>query len=108
MQESDWKVLSKLRPLAVERMYDRIFFHLQSTLNAEEKSHREAVIDTLETVRAAMKEVSRVFDQVRFSRTNASDHLITYFAENLLTEQELAEFSEDAQELVSSWRAQKH
>lgn len=103
MKESDWKLLSKLKPLAVERLYDRIFHDVQGAVAARGKTSRELVHDTKRVVDRGIKEVSAIFDSLNFSRTHADTHLMSMCSANLLTEQELSGFSEETQERLRQW-----
>ncbi|QHF02147.1 MULTISPECIES: hypothetical protein [Pseudomonas syringae group] len=102
MNEKDWKHLSALRETAVERLYDRIFENLKAAVQANEKTGREKVFDAKEAIDAGLKEVRYTFDSLPHSRSNANIILLAMVNAELVTEQEMAGFSEGVQQHISS------
>lgn len=105
MKESDWKLLGKLRPLAVERLYDRILQDVQKAVNAEGKASRELVQETKEAVDDGLDKVYRIFDAYRFSRNNADLNLMFMCRAELLSEEEVSGFSDEVRSDALKWLA---
>jgi hypothetical protein len=103
MKEADWKLLSKLRPVAVERLYDQVFQEVLKTVNAEGKTSRELVLDTKEAVDEGLDKVYRVFDAYRFSRNNFHFNLMFMCRAELLTEEEISGFSDEVRLDALKW-----
>ncbi|MDB6142926.1 MAG: hypothetical protein JWP80_1970 [Pseudomonas sp.] len=103
MKESDWKLLSKLRPLAVDRLYDRILQEVQAAVNGEGKTSRELVQETREAVDDGLDRVYRIFDAERFSRNNARFNLMFMCRADLLTEEDVSGFSDEVREDALKW-----
>ncbi|RMT80699.1 hypothetical protein ALP40_00934 [Pseudomonas viridiflava] len=55
-----------------------------------------------EVIDAGLKEVRYTFDSLRLSRSNANIILLAMVNAELITEQEMAGFSEDVQQHISS------
>ncbi|MGV8916318.1 MAG: hypothetical protein ACOH2R_00700 [Pseudomonas sp.] len=100
MKESDWKLYSKLRLIAVERIYDRIFQQLKETVDDSDKPKRERVVDASDVIKAGFKEVTAIFDRFGQSRSSADLGLRLMCQEKLLTKEEISGFSEETQERV--------
>jgi hypothetical protein len=98
MKESEWKLYSKLREIAVERMYDRIFDQLEEVVNDSEKGKRERVIDASDVIKAGFKDVTAIFDRTGQSRSSADFGLKLICKEKLLTKEELSSFSDETLE----------
>ncbi|RMN74869.1 hypothetical protein ALQ53_102693 [Pseudomonas cannabina] len=104
VKEQDWKHLSAVREVAVERLYERVFQDLQVAVGAEGKSGRELVHGAKGVIDHGLKEVRDVFDSVRFSRSNAKIILIAMINSDLLDEQDIAGFSDEVQAYLARWR----
>jgi hypothetical protein len=103
MKESDWKLFSKLRDVAVERLYDRVLVDAQKAITSEGKTSRELVHETRDALNAGIKEVRDVFDSVGFSRTHARLYLMGICVRQLLTEEEVGGFSEELRAEALRW-----
>ena len=102
MNEKDWKHLSALRETAVERLYDRIFENLKMAVRADDKTGREKVFGAKQAIDTGLEEMRYTFDSLRHSRSNANIILLAMVNAELVTEQEMASFSEGVQQHISS------
>ncbi|MET0611666.1 MAG: hypothetical protein ABWZ39_10435 [Pseudomonas caspiana] len=104
--ESDWKLLSKLKPLAVDRLYNRVLLDAQAAICGEGKNSRELVHETRVALNNGIKRVRDVFDSFNFSRSHAETNLMLMCRAGLLNEQEIFSFSEELRERALRWLAE--
>ncbi|QKF51509.1 peptide ABC transporter substrate-binding protein [Pseudomonas graminis] len=104
MKEADWKILSRLRPLAVERLYERIWQDILKKTAVTDKDARDRVQGVRDVANKGDKLVAKVFDSTNFSRSNFSFHLYALVAEDLITDEELRQFSDEVQDRLKLWR----
>lgn len=96
--EADWRRLSALKPVALERLCNRILEELTLVAQSEDTSH-ERYLNIFKLIQDRDKQIALVFDGL--SRSNALFKLTEMRRENLLTDQEFAEFSDETQRIVS-------
>ncbi len=92
--ESDWNVLSRLKPLALERLCARILQGARERVTTAQpgESHR-AYLDLYGYIHKQDETLARCFND--WSRSNAFLLLANWRAEGLLTDEEFAAFSEE-------------
>ena len=100
MNESDWKRYSALRPLAHERMCIRIMEEVERTVLDKSLAPYERIEASEELLKASQKELYWAFGAFRFSRNEASSHLLGLCARELITAEELTGFSQETQEWI--------
>jgi hypothetical protein len=100
MNESDWKQYCVLRPIAHERMCERILSDVEKTLLDKSIAPYERIDRSEELLKAGQKELYWAFGVFRFSRHEARSHLLGLCARELITAQELSWFSVETQEWV--------
>jgi hypothetical protein len=107
MNESDWKLYSALRPLAHERMCNRIMDEVERTVLDRSQAPYDRIEASEELLKAGQKELYWAFGAFRFSRNDASSHLLALCARELITAEELAGFSQDTQTWISNCLANR-
>lgn len=88
--ESDWKVLRRLHPLAVERFCERVLAEIEGVIHGGQSAHRR-YLDIFEVVQQRNREMARIFDDPKRSRALAM--LAQIHTERLLTEDEFGALS---------------
>ena len=76
MNESDWKQYCVLRPIAHERMCERILSDVEKTLLDKSIAPYERIDRSEELLKAGQKELYWAFGVFRFSRHEARSHLV--------------------------------
>lgn len=103
--ESDWKILSRLKPLALERLCRRILQEADGILDrAQEGGSHSAYLELYRHIQESDKVVSVCFD--KWSRSHALEILINWRSERLVTDEEFATFSPDTRTIVNGFLKQ--
>jgi len=97
IKESDWKLFKPLREIALERFCERVLDEIARITSDSTKSKHERYAAIYQLVRERDKEIDPIFDHLR--RSTAVQQICAFRAHDLLTEQELRQFSP---ELVKS------
>lgn len=93
IKESDWKVFRELRELALERYCQRVLEEVQRVVDKGSGSYHERYLKLWKLLRGRDKTLAIAFDDPR--RSQAINQLANIDAENLLTEAELSQFSDE-------------
>ena len=100
--ESDWKTLSRLKPLALDRLCQRILEKAGGILDhAQEGEHHPAYLDLYKHIHASDETIADRFND--WKRSRALEILINWRLESLLTDEEFAAFSPDTRAIVDMW-----
>ena len=100
--ESDWKTLSRLKPLALDRLCQRILQESGKILDhAKESGSHSAYLELYKHIQASDKAISNCFDDMK--RSQALTILINWKLEGLFTEEEFNAFSPETRALVDAW-----
>lgn len=107
IKESDWKLLRRLKPVALERFCQRVLAELnQATSNCAGDYHKR-YLEVYELITKRDEELGRAFDDMR--RSTAFFLLANIRGSDLLTEEEFSEFSLETREaidvILGSYRA---
>ena len=97
IKESDWKLFKPLREIALERFCGRVLDEIARITSDSTKSKHERYLAIYRLVREHDKEIDPIFDYLR--RSTAVSQLCSFRSHDLVTEQELRQFSP---ELVKS------
>ena len=97
IKPSDWKLFKPLRDLALERFCERVLDEVSRIGSDQKKSKHERYVKIYRLMRKRDKEIDRIFDSLR--RSTAVFQICAFRAQDLLTEEELRQFSP---ELVTS------
>jgi hypothetical protein len=96
--ESDWKVLRRLKPVALERFCERTLAECVQVATGGGDSAHERYLALYRLVHERDKELARAFNDLR--RSSAINALIAMTSLDLLTASELAEFSDETRDIV--------
>ncbi len=100
--ERDWKHLSHLKGLALERLCRRILDEAQSLIAAaEEGSCHSTYLALYRHIQEQDQLVADSFN--RWSRSYALSHLVLWRQHNLITDEEFAAFSPETRAAVDAW-----
>jgi hypothetical protein len=97
IKESDWKRFKSLREIALERFCERILDEISRISSDGSKSKHERYLAVYRLVRERDNGIDAIFDHLR--RSTAVQQLCAFRSHDLMTEQELRQFSS---ELVKS------
>lgn len=98
--ESDWKVLRRLRELALERFCARVLEEIRDIASRGEGSSHRRYLEIFRLIDRRDDELARAFNDPRRSRAALQLGLI--YAYGLLTPQEMAGFSPETRRSVES------
>jgi hypothetical protein len=106
ISEADWKWLRELQPIALERFCRRVLEEIDDIVVDVKRTNHERYLAVFELVRERDRELADAFDDLR--RSDAFFHLAQIQLRELLTDEEMAGFSADAQAIVArfheSWQ----
>jgi hypothetical protein len=96
--ERDWKVLRKLKPIALDRFCKRALAELKYRAKADDGEHHAAYLAVYKAMQERDAEIAAAFNDMR--RSQAFLRLIGIRRLKLLTDEEWNEFSEKTQRSV--------
>lgn len=100
--ESDWKVLSRLKPVALDRLCQRILTGAQAlSAKAAEGEHHHTYLALYRYIQEQDQLVADCFNDWR--RSMAMIRLMQWRKNHLLTDEEFAGFSPETRKAVDSW-----
>jgi hypothetical protein len=102
---SDWKVFRKLRELALERYCERVLKDVGQLVDKDSGSYHERYLKLWELLRNRDKTLGLCFNDPR--RSQAIIQLTNIVEEDLLTEDELNQFSDETRaqiEMIRNFR----
>jgi hypothetical protein len=102
IKESDWKVFRKVREPALERYCQRVLEDVRHIVDKKSSSYHERYLQLWELLRDRDKAIAIAFNDPR--RSQAIIQLMNIDAENLLTEDELNQFSDETRERIEELR----
>jgi hypothetical protein len=104
--ESDWNTLSRLKPLALERLCKRILQESGNILDhAQEGEHHHAYLSLYKHIHASDEKVANCFNDWR--RSQAISILVNWRLNDLLTDEEFKAFSPETRAIVKVWLKQR-
>jgi hypothetical protein len=98
IKESDWKVFKRVREVALDRFCGRVLDEIARINSDNTKSKHERYVAVYRLVRERDKAINPIFDYLR--RSTAVRQLCLFRAHDLMTEQELRQFSPELMKLV--------
>lgn len=98
--ESDWKKFKKVREVALQRLSQRILDEAQAVCRDESRTPHERYGDLYGLIQDRDRDIARAFDG--FSRSLATTQLIIMANLDLLTEDEIAQFSPGIQKSITA------
>ena len=102
LKESDYKVFRKLRVSALERYCGRVLKDVERLVHNDKPTYHERYLDLWKLLRNRDKTIATAFDGPRHSQ--AFVQLVNIDAENLLTEDELNQFSDELRDRIEGMR----
>jgi len=102
IKESDWKVLRRLHPVALERFCERVLAEIGSVNNDDARNFHQRYLDIFAIVKRRNREMARVFDDLKRSR--ALTMLAQMCSAGLLTDDELSSLSSEARSVIDLLR----
>jgi hypothetical protein len=102
IKESDWKVLRRLHPVALERFCGRVLTEIGSVMNDDARNSHERYLNIFKIVAHRDREIARIFDDLKRSR--APTMLAEMCSVGLLTEDELSGFSPETRSVIDMLR----
>ncbi len=98
--ERDWKVFKELHAIAMDRFFEKAVKEMQPLLWAKNKPAQERFWDALTYAAKQRKQAARLFDGS--SRSNTSFMAGLIYANQFLTDEEIARFTPELQEQLRS------
>ncbi len=99
--ESDWKVLSRLKPLALDRLCQQILMTSEDIIaRTKEGGYHSAYLELFKHIQTNDKRLSSCFDDWR--RSQAFFILANWRREKLITDEEFAAFSAETRKVAES------
>jgi hypothetical protein len=98
IKETDWKLFKPLRKIALERFCERVLDEISRISSDGSKSKHERYLAIYRLVRERDQEIDPIFDVLR--RSTAVRQLCAFRSHDLVTEQELRQFSPDLRKSV--------
>src|SRR5262245_1947820 len=98
IKESDWKIFKRLREVALERFCERVLGDIERITSDNVKTKHERYVAIYQLVHEGDKEIHPIFEYLR--RSTAVRQICEFRSHDLLTEQELRQFSPELVELV--------
>jgi hypothetical protein len=102
IKESDWKAFKRVREIALERFCGRVLDEIARINSESTKSKHERYVAIYRLVHERNKELNPIFDYLR--RSTAIQQLCSFRLNDLVTEQELRQFSPELVRLVENIR----
>ena len=101
LPERDWRYLSRLKPLALERLCQRILDEAQGIIASRaEQGAYQAYLALYDHIKESDKLMATCFDDWRRSR--ALFHLLAWRKHHLITDEEFTGFGEGTRAVVES------
>ncbi len=98
ISEPDWRLFRQLRPVALERFYQRTLAEIGELTQDGTKSVQERYLAIYDLMRQREREWANAFDNPR--RSTAIAQLVHMKALHLLSEDEMTSFSATTREIV--------
>ena len=96
--EPDWRIFKGLRKVALERFCERVLGEIAGISSDATKTKHERYLAIYRLVRERDKEIDPIFDYLR--RSTAVRQICAFRSHDLLTAQELRQFSPELVKLI--------
>lgn len=103
IKESDWKRFKLLRQIALERFCERVLLDVGRIGTDAGKSQHERYLDVYRLIQDRDEDLGRAFNGL--SRSKAVIQIVQIRSLGLLTEEELAGFSEELRSILSFYES---
>ncbi|HEX8763583.1 MAG TPA: hypothetical protein VF740_00410 [Candidatus Acidoferrum sp.] len=98
IKESDWKVLRRVHPLALERFCEQVLAEIRRALRDSADGHHARYLQIYRIMQRRDREIARLFDNPR--RSQALTMLAQIRSHGLLTEDEFSSLSPETRETI--------
>jgi hypothetical protein len=98
INEPDWQVFRRLQPIALERFCERILAEIGRIAADDRKNSHERYLAVYKLIHERDKQLADAFNDSRRSRASIQLGLMRFHG--LVTDEEMARFSQDTQERV--------
>jgi hypothetical protein len=98
IKESDWKIFRRLHKIALERYCRRVLEEVRAAAECKDEYH-ECYLKVYRLIRNRDKRIAYAFNDLR--RSTAFTLLANMIGEEILTEAELKQFSQEAQDRIA-------
>lgn len=99
--EADWKVFTKLKELALDRYCARVLTELKALMDDQTQTNHERYLSAFRRLRERDKDLAMAFND--HSRSKASLQLLLMRRLELLTDDEMNQFSPAYRERIANW-----
>jgi hypothetical protein len=96
--ETDWKVLRRVHPLALERYCERVLAEIERVTRNSAQSTHQRYLDIFKIIEQRDREMASIFNDPR--RSNALTMLARIRADGLLTEDEFSGLSRETRSAI--------
>ena len=98
IKESDWKVLRRVHPLALERFCKFVLAEINCVSRDGAKSHHVRYLEIFEIIKQRDREIALLFDNPR--RSHALEMLAQMRSQGMLTEEEFSSLSPETRAAI--------
>jgi ABC-type histidine transport system ATPase subunit len=99
IEESDWKLMRKLHPIALERFCQRVLAEIESISRDSAKSSHQRYLEIFGVIKRRDEQIAEMFNNPR--RSTAIRRLAAMRSHELVTEEEFAAFSPEVRSVVA-------
>ena len=96
--ETDWKVLRRVHPLALERYCERVLAEIERVLHNSAQSTHQRYLDIFKIIEQRDREMASIFNDPK--RSNALTMLARIRSDGLLTEDEFSGLSQETRSAI--------
>ena len=98
IKETDWKVLKRLHPLALERFCERVLAEVERVTDNQTRSAHERYLNIYKILGRRDRDIARLFNDPK--RSQGLTMLAGIRSEGLLTEEEFSSLSTEARSVI--------
>jgi hypothetical protein len=98
IQETDWKVLRRLHPLAVERFCERVLAEVERVMHNSTEGAHQRYLDIFRIMERRDREMARLFNGLK--RSQGLMMLARIRSVGLLTEDEFSSLSSETRDVI--------
>ena len=102
IRESDWKLLRRLQPIALDRFCQRVLSDVQATCSDAAATAHERYSQLFRLIHDQDKKMAEIFDDMR--RSTALYTVTLMRTSGLITDEDFAEFSEELRETIQRYQ----
>jgi hypothetical protein len=100
--EADWKIFRRLREVALDRFCQRVLSEVSGLLSATDQTNHQRYLALFKVLHEGDDELAGAFNDLR--RSTAYQQLAIICSLGVLTDQEIASFSEETRNVVDLYR----